>query len=380
MNKMSNIAYKYRIYPNKQQKTMLQKTFGCTRHVYNTYLAMRKDSYEQDGISVSYKDTALALTKQKEKETFLKEVDSVALQQALRQLDDAFQRFFKHQAHYPHFKSKKNMKHSYSTVNINNNIRMDGNYIKLPKVGYVKVKKHRDIPDGYKLKSATVSQSPSGKYFVSVLFEYENQVEECTDMNKAIGLDFSMHAFYVASDGTRADMPRYFDATRQKLAMENEKLSRLYVKGAPMQSHNYYKQKLKVAKLYEKVANQRQDFLHKLSRNLIQDYDYICIEDLSIKEMMTGMDETHFNRKITDYGWHMFTTMLLYKAKMYGKHIMKVDKYFPSSQTCSCCDSVNPAIKDLSIREWDCPECGHHHDRDINAAINIKKEGLRLAF
>ena len=372
----AHIAYKMRIYPNLEQVILLHKTFGCCRFIWNKMLSDKISYYE-----ATQKTLNCTPAQYKADFEFLKEVDSLALANVQMDLKNAFYQFFtqKHVG-YPKFKSKKKSKYSYSTNNVKNSIRIEGNYIRLPKVGYVKVKKYREIPDVYKLKSVTVSQSPSGKYFVSVLFEYENQVEECTDMNKAIGLDFSMHEFYVASDGTRADMPRYFDATRRKLANENEKLSRLYVKGAPMQSHNYYKQKLKVAKLHEKVANQRQDFLHKLSRKLIQDYDYICIEDLSIKEMMEGMDETHFNRKITDYGWHIFTTMLLYKAKMYGKHIMKVDKYFPSSQTCSCCGSVNPAVKDLSVREWDCPECGYHHDRDINAAINIKTEGLRLAF
>lgn len=377
---MSNKAYKFRIYPNKEQKELFQKTFGCTRYIYNMYLAVRKDAYQLEGRSVSYGETSSMLTNQKQQDSFLKEIDSIALQQTLRHLDEAFKKFFKGLSGYPQFKSKKKTKKVYTTININGSIKLSGKYIRLPKVGYVRLRQHRDIPDNHIIKSATISQSPTGKYYISVLTEYESQVTEHTDTNKAIGLDFSMHGLYVSSEGIHADMPCYYLETMNKLEREQKKLSKLYRKDKNIQSHNYYKQRRKVAVLHEKISNQRMDFLHKLSHHLVQQYDYICIEDLSITDMMQGMDTSNFSRKITDYGWNAFTSMLQYKADMYGKHLIRIDRYFPSSQTCHICGAVNTAVKDLSIREWDCPSCGHHHDRDMNAAINIKNEGLRLAL
>ena len=371
---MPNKAFKFRIYPNEEQRTLFAKTFGCVRFVYNYYLNKKICLYNNDKSKFSYVQCAndMALMKKTEEFSFLKEVDSVALQQSLRYLDTAFQNFFKRPTvGFPKFKSKKFHKKSYSTVKIGENIAISDGYIKLPKVGYVKLKQHRQIPENYKLKSATVSQSASGKYYVSVLFEYENQVREI-EPNTFLGLDFSMHELYKDSNGNEPAYPRYYRRSEKKLKREQRKLS-LMQKG----SKNREKQRIKVAKLHEKIANQRKDFLHKQSRQIANAYDCVCIEDLDMKAMSQAL---HFGKSVSDNGWGMFTAFLKYKLEEQGKRLIKIDKFFASSQLCSCCGYKNTETKNLSIRAWDCPECGTHHDRDINAAINIRNEGMRIIF
>ena len=307
----------------------------------------------------------------KEKE-FLKEVDSISLQQALRHLDTAFQNFFKSQkTGFPKFKSKKNHNNSYTTICVNNNIKLENGIVTLPKIGKVKVKQHREIPENYILKSITVSQTPSGKYYASILYEYENQVQK-TEPQKFLGLDFSMHELYVASDGTLANYPRFYRKALERLEREQRKLSKMQ-KG----SSNRSKQRIKVARLHEKVANQRKDFLHKRSRQITNAYDCVCIENLNMKAMSQAMN---FGKSVADNGWGMFTTFLQYKLEEVGKQLVKVDKFFASSQLCSVCGYQNPDTKDLSVREWNCPCCQTHHNRDVNAAINIRNEGMRIAL
>ena len=348
---MPNKAYKFRLYPTPAQKILLAKTFGCVRLVYNHWLDRKISQYKEDQTTLSYTFCAkeLAVLKKTEEYAFLKEVDSISLQQSLRHLDQAFQNFFKRPGTgSPRFKSKRNRKNSYSTVCVNQNILLSEGYLKLPKIGQVKVKQHRKIPESYVLKSVTVSQSPSGKYHASISFEYENQVPDRRP-HTILGLDFSLNGLYKDSEGNEAEYPKYY--------------------------RKWEKQRIKVAKLYEKVANQRKDFLHKRSREIVNAYDCVCIEDLDMKTMARSL---HFGKAVHDNGWVMFTTFLKYKLEDQGKQLIRIDKWFPSSQTCSVCGYKNPETKDLHVREWDCPRCKSHHDRDLNAAINIRAEGMRI--
>ena len=374
MSNVANKAYKFRIYPNDEQKVLFAKTFGCVRLVYNHWLDRKIKQYEEDKTSVTYTVCAkeMAEMKKTEEYAFLKEVDSVSLQQSLRHLDTAFQNFFKQpKTGFPRFKSKKRNKNSYSTVCINGNITISNGYLKLPKIGQVRLKQHRQIPEDYKIKSVTVSQTPSGKYYASILCEYENQVQTA-ELKDFLGLDFSMKELYKDSNGNEPCYPRYYRQAEKRLKREQRKLS-LMKKG----SSNRNKQRIKVAKLHEKVANQRKDFLHKQSRQIANAYDCVCIENLDMKAMSQALN---FGKSVSDNGWGMFIRFLQYKLEEKGKRLIKVDKFFASSQICSVCGYKNSETKNLSIRAWDCPKCGTHHDRDINAAINIKNEGIRLVF
>ena len=371
---MANRAYKFRIYPNDEQKILLAKTFGCVRMVYNHWLDRKIRQYEENKTNVTYTACAkeMAEMNKTEEYAFLREVDSISLQQSLRHLDTAFQNFFKQpKTGFPRFKSKKRNKNSYSTVCINSNITISNGYLKLPKIGQVRLKQHRDVPKEYRLRSVTVSQTSSGKYYASILFEYEDQVQE-KEIETFLGLDFSMHGLYRDSNGNEPAYPRYYRKAEKKLAREQRRLSKMQ-KG----SNNRRKQRMKVAKLHEKVCNQRKDFLHKQSRQIANAYDCVCVEDLDMKAMSQSLK---FGKSVSDNGWGMFTTFLKYKLKEQGKKLVKVDRFFASSQICSACGYKNMKTKDLALRQWDCPQCGTHHDRDINAAINIRNEGMRLVM
>ena len=241
----------------------------------------------------------------------------------------------------------------------------------MPKIGQVRLKQHRDVPKKYQLKSVTVSQTSSGKYYASILFEYEDQVQE-KEIETFLGLDFSMHGLYRDSNGNEPAYPGYYGNAEKKLAREQRRFSKMQ-KG----SNNRRKQRRKVAKLHEKVSNQRKDFLHKQSRQIANAYDCVCVEDLDMKAMSQSLN---FGKSVSDNGWGMFTAFLKYKLKEQGKKLVKVDRFFASSQICSVCGYKNKKTKDLALRQWDCPECGAHHDRDINAAINIRNEGMRLVM
>jgi putative transposase len=268
-------------------------------------------------------------------------------------------------------KSKKKHNNSYTTVCVNNNIRLENGIVTLPKIGKVKIRQHRNIPKNYILKSVTVSQTPSGKYYVSILFKYENQIQK-TELRSFLGLDFSMHGLYVDSNGNCPKFPRYYRLSEKKLKKEQRKLSKM-VKG----SNNREKQRIRVARLHEKVANQRKDFLHKLSRQIANVYDCVCIEDMNMKAMSQAL---HFGKSVADNGWGMFATFLQYKLEEAWKQLVKVNKFFASSQLCSVCGYQNSDTKDLSVREWNCSCCQTHHNRDINAAINIRNEGMRIVL
>ena len=362
-----NKAYKFRIYPNAEQQIILAKTFGCVRFIYNQMLADKINHYEETKQKLNNTPAQY-----KSKFPWLKEVDSLALANAQMNLQTAYNSFFRNtKIGFPKFKSKKSNRRSYTTNCVNGNISIDNGFLKLPKVGLVKLKQHRLILSNYKLKSVTISQTPSGKYYASVLFEYENQIQE-QELHDFLGLDFSMHGLYKDSNGNEPAYPRYYRQAEERLKREQRKLS-LMQKG----SKNRSKQRIKVANLHEKVANQRKDFLHKQSRQIANAYDCVCIENLDMKAMSQLQN---FGKSVADDGWGMFVTFLKYKLEETGKRLVKVNKFFASSQICNVCGYKNTATKNLSIRAWDCPECGAHHDRDINAAINIRNEGMRLVL
>jgi putative transposase len=251
---------------------------------------------------------------------------------------------------------------------VNENISIESKHIKLPKIGKVKMVCHRPVPDDWKLKSVTVSQEPDGKYYVSVLFEYVTSIVEVPSKT-ILGLDYSMSSLYVDSDGNSCDYPKFYKQALDRLAREQRKLSKME-KG----SNNYYKQRKKVARLHKHISNQRKDFLHKQSTEIANRVDTVCIENLDMKKMS---QEYNFGKTISDNGWGLFTNYLEYKLRDRGKHYVKIDKFYPSSQICHCCGFKNEEIKNFAIRKWTCPKCKNEHDRDVNAAINIRNEGIK---
>ena len=361
-----NKAYKFRMYPNAEQRVLIAKTIGCVRFIYNKMLSDKIDYYNEN-------KTKLNNTPAQYKSQFewLKEVDSLALANAQLNLQTAYNNFFRNKSvGFPKFKSKHTDRKSYTTNCVNGNIQIIGKQIKLPKLGLVNVKFHRQIPKYHMVKSCTISQTSSGKYYISILTEYESDILQIEiNPENVIGLDMDMKNLFTDNQGNRAGYPRYFRQMQDKLAREQRKLS-----NCKRGSNNYYKQKIKVAKLHEKVANQRRDFLHKLSSQIANDYDGVCIEDLNMKAMGQCLK---LGKSVADNGWGMFTTFLGYKLSDRGKSIVKIDKWYPSSKTCSVCGAINTELT-LKDREWTCRGCGTHHDRDWNAAINIKNEGLRL--
>ena len=357
-------AYKYRLYPNKQQEEQIQKTFGCCRFVYNQALAYRKELYKNKKESMNkiacnnYVNQVL-----KKEYKWLKEVDKFALTNSVYNMDSACQKFFKEHSVYPKFKSKRDNKKSYTTNCTNNNIEVSfkKNKIKLPKLKWVKAKIHRNFIG--KIKSATVSQVPSGKYFVSILIETEHIPLE--RINNSIGIDL-----LITSNGEKFDNLKLTKKYEKKLAKEQRKLSHK-VKG----SNNYQKQRIKFAKVYEKIKNTRLDYLHKISHKLISESQVIVSEDLAISNMVKNHN---LSKSILDCGWYELTRQLSYKSDWNNRQYIKINRFYASSQTCNYCGYVNSNTKDLSVRKWTCPQCGAIHDRDINAAKNILNEGLRI--
>lgn len=361
-----NKGVKFRAYPTKEQQNLINQTFGCCRFVYNWGPAVRKDAYKANK-RIGYVQTSAMLTQLKRLNefAFLKTVDSAALQQSLRDLDRAFKNFFEKHARYPRFKSKRIHRQSYRTVCLNNNIRIEGKYIKLPKVGYVKIKQSMKVEH---INNVTIEITPTGKYFVVLNVDFEP--ERRTNEGCAIGIDVGIKEFYSDSNGRVVDNPKYLEKSERKLIRAQRKLSRKK-KG----SNNYNKQRIRLAKVHEKIANQRNDFLQKQSTMLISENQTICIEDLDIK----GMVRNHkFAKSISSASWGKFFTMLRYKAAWYGNDVIEVPTMYPSSQICNCCGYKNPVVKNLAVRQWECPKCHTKHNRDINASINTLKKGLSI--
>lgn len=371
---MANKAIVYAIYPNAIQEEQCQKTFGCCRFVYNQMLTVQQDRHKSGEKHLS-KMSANTYCNQHLKidYPFLKEVDKFALTNAIYHLSDGYDRFFRHIGGFPKYKNKHKAKKSYTTNFTNGNIEVGDNYVKLPKLGKVNAKIHRKPNADWKIKSATITQNRDNSYQVSVMFEYESVTlyAPVTEMT-AIGLDYKSNGLYVSSNGDVCGMPHYYRKSTQKLAKAQRKLKHMTVG-----SNNYNKQQKRIAKIHRHTANQRKDFLHKESTAIAKQYSCVCVENLNIRAMS---NHGFGNGKATlDNGYGMFLNMLEYKLKDRGGYLIKVDKFFPSSQLCNCCGYKNPILKDLSIRHWDCPNCGTTNiDRDINAARNIKHEGLRL--
>lgn len=363
----ANKAYKFRLYPNKEQEVLFAKTFGCVRFIYNQMLADKIAHYRETGEKLNNTPAQY-----KKEFGWLKEVDSLALANAQMNLQAAYSNFFRSKKiGFPKFKSRKRGKNSYTTNNQKGSIRIVDGKLRLSKVGWVKIKNHRAIPDNQIIKSVTITRTPSGKYYASILVEYEQLIPSVELFKeKAIGLDYASHSFYVDSQGREANHPKFYRKAQDKLSREQRKLANM-----KCGSNNYRKQKVKVARIHEKVANQRLDWIHKLSTQLANEYDIVCVEDINMQSMARSLK---LGKSTNDNGFGMFRDILAYKLADRGKAFVKIDRWFPSSKLCRHCGTVNSELK-LSDRIWTC-SCGAEINRDENAAINIMNEGLRMLF
>ena len=364
-------AYKYKILPSEEQKQLLNKFFGCARYIYNWGLNIKTQSYKERGKSVSYNDLAKQLTslKRQEETAFLCECANESLQQSLRNLENAFTGFFRKKTKYPNYKSKKKSRESAKFINCVH-FDFENWKVKIPKIGWVKLCKNRIWNQGTcKQGTVTVSKDKCGTYWISVVIDnrQSNQNKKLIKTETAVGIDLGIKDYAILSDGTKYSNPKHLAHSQKILAHRQKAFAR-----TKQGSNRHEKARLQVAKCYRKITNQRNDFIHKLSTGLAGKYDTICLEDLNVK----GMEQNHHLAKaIGDAAWGEFVRQLTYKSEWYGKNIVFIGRYEPSSKLCHCCGYVNKELK-LSDREWVCPVCGEHHDRDVNAAINIKRIAL----
>lgn len=356
-------AYKYRIYPTSEQEILLAKSFGCARWFWNYALNLCQETYKNTGKGLSRGYIQGLLPALKKEFEWLKDPYSQCLQVVALNLSTAYKNFFDKMAMLPRFKSK----HGRQSISYPQNVKFDGDKISLPKIGLVHCRLHRTFEGT--IKTVTVSRHPDGKHFVSVLVDDGNANPEPIPADKAIGIDVGLTHFAITSDGSKFDNPKYFVKRQRNLKKKQQKLSRKK-KG----SQNRKKARLAVAKVHSKIARCREDFLHKLSRKIVNENQVIAVENLNIK----GMVKNHnLAKAISDVGWGMFCTMLKYKAESEGKQYIEIDRWFPSSKTCHVCLNRVDNLT-LDVRAWTCKYCGTHHDRDVNAAINIRNESLRI--
>lgn len=372
-------SVRVRLYSTKEQEVLINKTIGCCRFVHNQTLENCKQSYEQAQRFPSKNERITNLVSLKEECEFLKEVSAVALQQSVRDLNSSLDNFFKNRSHFgfPKFKSKHNQKQSYRTpYNGGKADVLDNKHIKLPKLGIVKTKRF-NMPDEYRIFNITVERTNTGKYYASICIETE--VQPLPRTGKQVGFDLGLIDLLIGSDGTRHERPRYAYEYKDKLAQEQRKLSKMRTKLERVNANldecrNYQKQKHKVAKLHEHITNCAKDFNHKLSIELVRNYDFIAMEDLNVKGMKKNRKLAY---SISDVRWSQLLNFVKYKSQWYGKEFRQVDRFYASSKICSCCGTYHKDIvNSLSVREWVCPDCGTHHDRDVNAARNILNQSL----
>ena len=360
-----NKSFKVRIYPNQEQQALIDKTFGHTRYLYNFMLNLKQKLYKFSKLSLRYYDASKILTELKKYKSWLCEVDKCSLQECLKDLDYAYKKYFDG-AGFPKFKSKRG-KNSYRT-NSCLHLDQDNKKIKIPKVGWIKFRDETNFSGLTKINNITISKTSSGKYFASISAEVD--IKALAKIKKSCGIDLGLKDFCVLNDGTKFENPRFLVRSERRLRLLQKSLSRKVY-----DSKNYKKARIKLAKFYEYIANCRKDYLHKISLFLVRNYDIICAETLQVKNMLKNRK---LAKAISDVSWYEFCRQLEYKCLWYDKQFIQINTYFASSQICSNCGYKNPDIKNLDVREYDCPECGQHHDRDINAATNILNQGLIL--